>query len=152
MRPDLLVVAAYGQILSRDVLTVPTVGTINVHASLLPSYRGAAPVAYAILNGEKQTGVTIIKVTPGLDSGDVILQEAIGIRPNETTGELEARLAVLGAKLAVDAVRMYQSGEPVIATSPGATSIGKPRPKRSLIFLAVSSALPANLGISITHL
>ena len=62
------------QILSKDVLTIPTIGTINVHASLLPKYRGAAPVAYAILNGEKQTGVTIIKVTPGLDSGDMILQ------------------------------------------------------------------------------
>lgn len=113
MRPDLVVVAAYGQILSKDVLTVPTVGTINVHASLLPKYRGAAPVAYAILNGERQTGVTIIKVTPGLDSGDMILHEAIDILPDETTGELEVRLAVLGAKLAVEAVRMYQTGEPV---------------------------------------
>ena len=114
IKPDLMVVAAYGQILSKDVLTVPTVGTINVHASLLPKYRGAAPVAYAILNGEQQTGVTIIKVTPGLDSGDMILQEAIDILPDETTGELEARLAMLGAKLAVDAVRMHQSGEPVV--------------------------------------
>ena len=114
MKPDLMVVAAYGQILSKEVLSVPTVGTINVHASLLPKYRGAAPVAYAILNGEKQTGVTIIKVTPGLDSGDMILQEAIDILPDDTTGELEARLAVLGAKLAVDAVRKYQSGEPVL--------------------------------------
>ena len=114
MRPDLMVVAAYGQILSKDVLTIPTVGTINVHASLLPKYRGAAPVAYAILNGETQTGVTIIKVTPGLDSGDMILQESLDILPDETTGELEARLAVLGARLAVEAVRKYQSGEPVI--------------------------------------
>src|SRR5438552_3855048 len=71
LRPDLMVVAAYGQILSKDVLGVPAVGTINVHASLLPKYRGAAPVAYAILNGEARTGVTIIKVTPGLDSGDL---------------------------------------------------------------------------------
>lgn len=114
LRPGLMVVAAYGQILSKDVLAIPTVGTVNVHASLLPRYRGAAPVAYALLNGEQQTGVTIIKVTPGLDSGDMILQEAIDILPDETTGELEARLAVLGAKLAVEAVRKYQSGEPVI--------------------------------------
>jgi methionyl-tRNA formyltransferase len=113
LRPDLVVVAAYGQILSKDVLSVPTRGTINVHASLLPKYRGAAPVAYAILNGETQTGVTIIKVTPGLDSGDMILQEAIDIGPEETTGELEARLAVLGARLAVEAVRKYQAGGPV---------------------------------------
>jgi methionyl-tRNA formyltransferase len=113
MKPDLLVVAAYGQILSKDVLAVPTRGSINVHASLLPKYRGAAPVAYAILNGEKQTGVTIIKVTPGLDSGDMILQEPIDIAPDDTTGTLEAKLAMLGAKLAVEAVRKYQAGGPV---------------------------------------
>jgi methionyl-tRNA formyltransferase len=92
------------------VLSIPTRGTINVHASLLPKYRGAAPVAYAILNGEKQTGVTIIKVTPGLDSGDMILQEAIDILPDDTTGSLESRLAQLGAKLAVEAARKYQVG------------------------------------------
>lgn len=123
LRPDLLVVAAYGQILSRDVLTVPALGTINVHASLLPKYRGAAPVAYAILSGEAQTGVTIIKVTPGLDSGDMILQDAIDILPDDTTGTLEARLAELGAKLAVDAARKYEAGpvagakqDPALAT------------------------------------
>jgi methionyl-tRNA formyltransferase len=113
MRPDLLVVAAYGQILSKDVLSIPSRGTINVHASLLPKYRGAAPVAYAILNGESQTGVTIIKVTPGLDSGDMILQKAIDILPDDTTGSLEARLAQLGARLAVEAGRKYQTGGPV---------------------------------------
>ncbi len=113
MQPDLLVVAAYGQILSKDVLTIPTRGTINVHASLLPKYRGAAPVAYAILGGEKYTGVTIIKVTPGLDSGDMILQESLDILPDDTTGSLEARLSTLGAKLAVEAARKYASGGPV---------------------------------------
>jgi methionyl-tRNA formyltransferase len=115
MRPDLLVVAAYGQILSKDVLTIPTLGCINVHASLLPKYRGAAPVAYAILNGDTQTGVTIIKITPGLDSGDMILQESLDMFPDDstTTGSLEARLAQLGAKLAVEAVRKYQTGEPM---------------------------------------
>jgi methionyl-tRNA formyltransferase len=113
LRPDLMVVAAYGQILSKEVLSVPAVGTINVHASLLPKYRGAAPVAYAILSGETRTGVTIIKVTPGLDSGDMILQDALDILADDTTGSLEARLADLGAKLAVEAVRKYQAGGPV---------------------------------------
>lgn len=113
LRPDLVVVAAYGQILSKDVIATPAVGIINVHASLLPKYRGAAPVAYAILNGEAQTGVTIIKVTPGLDSGDMILQEALDIRPDDTTGTLEARLAEQGARLAVEAVKKYQAGGPV---------------------------------------
>jgi methionyl-tRNA formyltransferase len=125
MRPDLLVVAAYGQILSRDVLSVPSRGTINVHASLLPKYRGAAPVAYAILNGESQTGVTIIKVTPGLDSGDMILQEPIDILPEDTTGTLETRLAQLGANLAVEAVRKYQSGVPVEGVKQDASLVTK---------------------------
>ncbi len=96
MKPDLLVVAAYGQILSKDVLSVASRGVINVHASLLPKYRGAAPVAYAICREEKQTGVTIIKVTPGLDSGDMILQEAVDILPDDTTGSLEAHSAAWG--------------------------------------------------------
>jgi methionyl-tRNA formyltransferase len=113
LKPDLLVVAAYGQILSKDVLTVPTRGTINVHASLLPRYRGAAPVAYAILGGEQRTGVTIIKVTPGLDSGDMILQDALDILPDDTTGNLEARLAALGARMATEAARKYAAGGPV---------------------------------------
>ncbi|HEY1191030.1 MAG TPA: methionyl-tRNA formyltransferase [Gemmata sp.] len=116
MRPDLLVVAAYGQILSRDVIATPTRGIINVHASLLPKYRGAAPVAYAILGGEARTGVTIIKVTPGLDSGDMVLQEALDILPSDTTGSLEARLATLGARMAVEASQKYAAGGPVEGT------------------------------------
>lgn len=108
--PELLVVAAYGQILSRDVIAVPKLGAINVHASLLPKYRGASPVAHAILNGETRTGVTIIRITPGLDAGDMLAQEAIDILPDETTGELEARLAPLGARLALDVVRQMKAG------------------------------------------
>jgi methionyl-tRNA formyltransferase len=99
-RPDLLVVAAYGQILSNDVLSVPGQGGINVHASLLPKYRGAAPVAWAIYHGETRTGVTIIRMSVRLDAGDIMAQEAIDIGAEETSGELEARLAPLGAKLA----------------------------------------------------
>jgi methionyl-tRNA formyltransferase len=133
MRPDLLVVAAYGQILSKDVLSIPTRGTINVHASLLPKYRGAAPVAYAILNGEKQTGLTIIKVTPGLDSGDMILQEALDILPDDTTGSLESRLAQLGAKLAAEAVKRYQAGGPVEGTKQDPALVTKaPKIKKEL--------------------
>lgn len=107
---DLAVVAAYGQILKPDVIAAPRQGMVNVHASLLPKYRGAAPVAYAIWKGETTTGVTIIRITPGLDSGDMLAQEALDIGPDETTGELEARLAVVGAKLAVDVVRRMHDG------------------------------------------
>lgn len=85
-QPDLLVVAAYGQILKPEVLAAATHGGINVHASLLPKYRGAAPIAWAIYHGEKQTGVTIIQMTPQLDAGGMILQEAIDIRDDETAG------------------------------------------------------------------
>jgi methionyl-tRNA formyltransferase len=109
-QPDLLVVAAYGQILSKDVLAVPPQGGINVHASLLPRYRGAAPVAWAIYHGEKQTGVTIIRMSVQLDAGDVLVQEAVDISPEETAGELEARLAFVGAQLAVQVVERIANG------------------------------------------
>jgi methionyl-tRNA formyltransferase len=108
--PDLLVVAAYGQILSNDVLSVPPHGGINVHASLLPKYRGAAPIAWAIYHGEKQTGVTIIKMSVHLDAGDMLGQEAIDIGPEETAGELEARLAPLGARLALRVIDQIAAG------------------------------------------
>jgi methionyl-tRNA formyltransferase len=110
LRPDLLVVAAYGQILSRDVLAVPPQGGINVHASLLPKYRGAAPVAWAIYHGEKQTGVTIIKMSVSLDAGDMLAQEAIDIGDDETAGEVEARLAPLGAQLALQVIEQIENG------------------------------------------
>jgi methionyl-tRNA formyltransferase len=109
-QPDLLVVAAYGQILSKDVLSVPRLGGINVHASLLPKYRGAAPIAWAIYHGETKTGVTIIRMTTGLDAGEMLAQETIDILPEETAGELEARLAPRGAKLALEVVERVQVG------------------------------------------
>ena len=108
--PDLLVVAAYGQILKPDVIATPRLGAINVHASLLPRYRGASPIAHAILNGETRTGVTIIRITPGLDAGDMLAQESVDIGSEETTGELEARLAPLGARLCLDVVRRMKAG------------------------------------------
>jgi methionyl-tRNA formyltransferase len=109
-KPDLLVVAAYGQILSRDVLAVPALGGINVHASLLPKYRGAAPIAWAIYHGEKTTGVTIIKMTTGLDAGDILAQEAVELGSTETAGEAEARLAQVGARLAVQVAGQIATG------------------------------------------
>jgi methionyl-tRNA formyltransferase len=110
MQPDLLVVAAYGQILSNEMLSIPRLGGINVHASLLPKYRGAAPVAWAIYLGETETGVTIIRMTTGLDAGDMLAQETLAIGPDETAGELEARLAPLGAKLAMQVVEQIATG------------------------------------------
>jgi methionyl-tRNA formyltransferase len=110
LQPELLVVAAYGQILSKEVLSVPVLGGINVHASLLPKYRGAAPIAWAIYHGEKQTGVTIIRMSPSLDAGEMLAQEAVGIGPEETAGELESRLAPLGARLALQVIEKVKRG------------------------------------------
>lgn len=110
LHPDLLVVAAYGQILSRDVLAVPPHGGINVHASLLPKYRGAAPIAWAIYHGETRTGVTIIKMSVSLDAGDMLAQETIDIGAEETAGEVEARLAPVGARLALQVIEQIQKG------------------------------------------
>ena len=107
--PDLLVVAAYGQILSKEVLSIPTQGAINVHGSLLPKYRGAAPVAWAILNGETETGVTIIRMSAGLDAGDMLAKESFPIG-DETAGQLEAKLAPLGALLAVETIQRMKAG------------------------------------------
>jgi methionyl-tRNA formyltransferase len=110
LAPDLLVVAAYGQILSNAVLSVPPHGGINVHASLLPKYRGAAPVAWAIYHGEDRAGVTVIKMSVRLDAGDMVAQEAIDILSDETSGQLEARLATLGARLAVEVIGQIATG------------------------------------------
>jgi methionyl-tRNA formyltransferase len=108
--PDLLVVAAYGQILSSEVLGLAPWGGINVHASLLPRYRGAAPIAWAIYHGETTTGITIIRMSTALDAGDILAQEAIEIGPEETAGEVEARLAPLGARLAVQVIEQMTRG------------------------------------------
>ena len=99
--PDLLVVAAYGQILPQNVLDIPARGCLNVHASLLPRWRGAAPIQAAILAGDKETGVSLMAMTAGLDCGPVYVEEAIAIGQEETAGELHDRLAALGGELLV---------------------------------------------------
>ena len=109
--PALIVVAAYGRILPDDILDYPAHGCINVHSSLLPRYRGAAPINWAILNGEKTTGVTIMHMATELDAGDIILQGETDIGPNETAPELFDRLAALGGQLLVEAVGQIERGE-----------------------------------------
>ncbi len=102
--PDLAVVAAYGQIFPRALLDVPRLGFINVHSSLLPAYRGAAPINWAIINGETTTGVTIMQVEPAMDSGPIVLQQAESILPEDTAATLHDRLAQLGGRLLVQAL------------------------------------------------
>jgi len=109
-KPDLLVTAAYGQILSAALLEIPPLGGINLHGSILPAYRGAAPVARAIQNGERETGVTVIRMTPRIDAGGIVSIARTEIGADETAGELEERLARMGAPLVVDAISALSEG------------------------------------------
>jgi methionyl-tRNA formyltransferase len=110
-RPDLVVVAAFGQILRKEVLLLPEYGCINVHASLLPRWRGAAPAAAAILAGDSVTGVTLIKMDAGLDTGPILARNDTPLEPDDTTASLTARLAEMGAQLLVDTLPSYLEGD-----------------------------------------
>jgi len=131
LRPDLFVVCDYGQILSRDLLAVPPLGGINLHGSLLPRHRGAAPVQWAILAGDVETGVSVIHMTPGLDAGNVITAAATPIASHETAAELERRLAELGRDPVLEAVAVLQeavaAGRPVGVPQDPAAATRAPR-------------------------
>ena len=107
---DVFVVAAFGQILSGEILSMPRYGCINIHASLLPKYRGSAPIQQVILDGEKETGITIMQIDKGIDTGDILLQSAVPIAAKETGDSLHDKLADTGAKLIVEALRMLEAG------------------------------------------
>lgn len=111
LRPDLVVTVAYGRIIPPALLALPPLGCINLHPSLLPAYRGASPIQRAIADGATTTGVTVMYQTEVLDAGDIILQREVAIRPDETAGELEVRLAEEGAALLVEAVRLIARGQ-----------------------------------------
>ncbi len=106
--PDLIVVAAYGRILPGPLLNLPPLGTINVHGSLLPKYRGAAPIQRAILNGEKETGITIMQMDEGMDTGDILLQKSLFIKKNDTSATLAAKMADLGGRLLIEAIDLLR--------------------------------------------
>ena len=108
---DIFVVAAFGQILSEEILNMPKYGCINIHASLLPAYRGAAPIQWVILNGEKETGVTIMQMAKGLDTGDMLLKAKVSIDPKETGESLHDKLMETGARLVVEALPQIERGE-----------------------------------------
>ncbi len=110
LNPDAVVVVAYGKILPREILDIPRLGCINVHASLLPKYRGAAPIQWAVINGEKVTGVTTQYMAEGIDTGDILLTEKTEIGADETAGELHDRLSVLGSRLIVRTLEAVESG------------------------------------------
>lgn len=108
--PDLIVVVAYGKILPKEILTLPPKGCVNVHGSLLPKYRGAAPIQWSVINGEKETGVTTMLMDEGLDTGDMLLRETVKIGENETAGELFDRLAPIGAQLLLKTLEGLEQG------------------------------------------
>jgi methionyl-tRNA formyltransferase len=139
-RPDVAVVAAFGQILPKAVLDVPPRGSINVHASLLPRYRGAAPVAWAIIRGETETGVTTFHMDPGMDTGDLLLQERTAIGPDETAGELAERLAHLGARLLVRTLERLDAITPVPQEHAAATLAPRLRKEDGWLHLAEAAA------------
>ena len=111
LKPDLMVTAAFGQILSQEILDIPPLGVFNVHASLLPAYRGAAPIQWAVIRGETETGITVMKTEAGLDCGDILWVKKTPIGPEETSGELFDRLSVLGAQALREALEALKAGK-----------------------------------------
>ncbi len=110
LNPEVICVVAYGKILPKEILEIPQYGCINVHGSLLPKYRGAAPIQWAILNGDKKTGITTMYMDEGMDTGDIILKEEVEIEENETTGELWDKLKTIGGKLLVKTLEEIKNG------------------------------------------
>ncbi len=110
LNPDIICVVAYGKILPKEILDIPKLGCINVHGSLLPKYRGAAPIQWAVLNGDKKTGITTMYMDVGMDTGDMILKEEVEIGDNETTGELWERLSKIGGNLLVETLKQIENG------------------------------------------
>src|SRR5471032_673925 len=111
LAPDISIVVAYGRILPAAVIDVPRLGTLNIHASLLPKYRGAAPIQAAIRDGEKETGVTIMQMVPALDAGPIILTLSTPIEADETAGELQLRISELGAEAIIEALVLLDVGQ-----------------------------------------
>ena len=109
-KPDLIAVAAFGRILPPVILSLPRLGCINVHGSLLPKYRGAGPIQWAVINGEVETGITTMQMDEGMDTGAMLLQEAIPIAPDDTAGTLSPRLAELGGRLLVETIARFKAG------------------------------------------
>lgn len=130
LAPDLVVLAAFGQMLPEEITGQPPFACLNIHPSLLPKYRGAAPINWAIINGEKKTGITIMQMAEELDAGDIILQEEIAIGPEEASDQLHDRLSCRGAELIVRAVEMIMSGTARQVAQDGASATYAPRLKK----------------------
>ena len=126
LKPDAMVVIAFGQILPKSLLALPKYGCVNIHASLLPKYRGAAPIQWAVINGDEETGITTMMMDVGLDTGDMLLRREVEIGENETAGELFDRLAAIGAELLKETIECLEKGElkPIKQDEAAATKCG----------------------------
>lgn len=113
LNPDIVVTAAFGQILSERFLAIPRFGVLNVHASLLPKYRGSSPIQWSIINGDDESGITVMRTVKAVDAGDILLEKATPIGKNETAGELFDRLAILGGEAICEAISLVESGKAV---------------------------------------
>ncbi len=124
---DIFVIAAFGQILSEEILTMPPLGCVNIHASLLPAYRGAAPIQWAVINGEKESGVTIMRMEKGIDTGGMYAKKAVSLTHKETGASLHDKLMQAGAELIVEALPKIASGElaPIAQDDSKATHVGR---------------------------
>lgn len=126
LKPELMVVVGYGQIIPQGIIDIPAHGILNVHASLLPKYRGAAPIQWAIANGETETGVTIMRIDAGLDTGDMLTQTSIAIGHEETAPELSRRLAVAGAELLLESIKSIENEAAVYTPQDNASATYAP--------------------------
>jgi methionyl-tRNA formyltransferase len=130
LKPDVIVVVAYGQILPRDVLEIPRLACLNLHASLLPRWRGAAPIQAAIAAGDRETGITVIYMDEGLDTGEILLQRSLEILPNDTGGSLHDRLAQIGPEAFLESLRLVAAGNALRVPQDNARATYAPKLKR----------------------
>jgi len=141
LKPDILIVVAFGQILKKTLLDIPRWGALNIHASLLPAYRGAAPIQWAVINAESRTGLTAMRMNEGLDAGPILLQEAVNIGPEETAGELHDRLSQLSGDFLIRTLKGLEAGQ--LAETPQDDSRATYAPKIDRGMSPVSWARPA---------
>jgi len=139
-KPDLIVVIAFGQKISNQLIALPANGAINVHASLLPKYRGAAPINWAIVNGEKETGISIITLAKKMDAGDILAQTKTAIEPNETAGQLHDRLATMAAPLLIETIEKIANNSAVYTRQDHSKATMAPKLKKSDGFLDFSES------------
>lgn len=136
--PDLIAVTAYGQILPKEILELPKYSCVNIHASLLPKYRGAAPINWVLLNGEKVTGVTSMQMNEGLDTGDMLIKESVDIGENETYSELYSRLSVIGGRVLIETIKGLEQGTLVPEKQDDSLSCYSPMIKKEMSSLDFS--------------